>query len=78
MADRPEEGWTLRASARDSVDVGHALTLTDCSGWPAPSFLTGASGVLFCELRIRSGSLLAPMVARWAGNGMGVIFVRTA
>ena len=30
---------------------------------------TGVAGVLFCELRIRSGSLLAPVLAHWAVNG---------
>ena len=39
---------------------------------------TGAAGVLFCELRVRSGSLLAPVLAHWAVNGMGVIFVQLA
>ena len=39
---------------------------------------TGAGGVLFCELRIRSGSLLTPVLAHWAVNGIGVIFVQLA
>jgi membrane protease YdiL (CAAX protease family) len=39
---------------------------------------TTSAGVLFCELRIRSGSLLAPMLAHWAVNGLGVIFVQLA
>ena len=39
---------------------------------------TGVAGVLFCELRVRSGSLLAPVLAHWAVNGMGVIFVQLA
>ncbi|WP_055601278.1 CPBP family intramembrane glutamic endopeptidase [Streptomyces aureus] len=32
---------------------------------------TAASGVLFCELRRRSGSLLAPMGLHWAVNALG-------
>jgi membrane protease YdiL (CAAX protease family) len=36
---------------------------------------TGAAGVLFCELRGRSGSLLAPMLAHWSVNGLGVLFI---
>ena len=35
-----------------------------------------AAGVLFCELRVRSDSLLAPVLAHWAVNGLGVIFVQ--
>ncbi|MEP6561434.1 MAG: CPBP family intramembrane glutamate endopeptidase, partial [Nakamurella sp.] len=36
------------------------------------------AGVLFCELRARSGSLLAPALAHWAVNGLGVIFLQLA
>ncbi|MFB9436320.1 CPBP family intramembrane glutamic endopeptidase [Streptomyces showdoensis] len=32
---------------------------------------TAAAGVLFCELRRRSGSLLAPMGLHWAVNALG-------
>lgn len=39
---------------------------------------TGLAGVLFCELRARSGSLLAPMLLHWAVNGLGEIFVAVA
>ena len=39
---------------------------------------TIAAGVLFGELRARSGSLLAPMVAHWAVNAGGVVFVQMA
>lgn len=39
---------------------------------------TGAAGVLFCELRVRSGSLLTPVLAHWAVNGIGVLFVQFA
>lgn len=35
---------------------------------------TGAAGVVFCELRRRSGSLLAPMLVHWALNGVGFGF----
>jgi membrane protease YdiL (CAAX protease family) len=34
---------------------------------------TGASGVVFCELRRRSGSLLAPAGLHWAVNGLSVL-----
>jgi membrane protease YdiL (CAAX protease family) len=39
---------------------------------------TGAAGVLFCELRVRSDSLLAPILAHWSVNGIGIIFVQLA
>lgn len=34
---------------------------------------TGVAGVLLCELRRRSGSLLAPAGLHWAVNGLGVL-----
>ncbi|MER6779051.1 MULTISPECIES: CPBP family intramembrane glutamic endopeptidase [unclassified Streptomyces] len=34
---------------------------------------TAAAGVLFCELRRRSGSLLAPMGLHWAVNALGYL-----
>jgi membrane protease YdiL (CAAX protease family) len=37
---------------------------------------TGLAGVVLCELRGRSGSLLAPILLHWAVNGFGELFVR--
>ncbi|MFG2748367.1 CPBP family glutamic-type intramembrane protease [Streptomyces xanthophaeus] len=34
---------------------------------------TAAAGVQFCELRRRSGSLLAPMGLHWAVNAFGYL-----
>jgi uncharacterized protein len=34
---------------------------------------TAAAGVVFCELRRRSGSLLAPAGLHWAANGLSVL-----
>jgi membrane protease YdiL (CAAX protease family) len=34
---------------------------------------TGLSGVVFCELRRRSGSILAPAALHWAVNGLSVL-----
>jgi membrane protease YdiL (CAAX protease family) len=34
---------------------------------------TAAAGVLLCELRRRSGSLLASAGLHWATNGIGVL-----
>ncbi len=39
---------------------------------------TGAAGVIFCELRRRSDSLLAPILLHWAVNGVGVVAVLLA
>jgi uncharacterized protein len=37
------------------------------------ALFTAAAGVLLCELRRRSGSLLAPAGLHWAVNGLGVL-----
>ncbi len=39
---------------------------------------TGVAGMLLCELRRRSGSLLAPILLHWAVNGLGVVAVAVA
>jgi membrane protease YdiL (CAAX protease family) len=36
--------------------------------------ITAALGLLLCELRRRSGSLLAAVGGHWAANGLGVLF----
>ncbi len=38
---------------------------------------TALAGVVFCELRRRSGSLLAPAALHWAVNGLGVLISAT-
>ena len=35
--------------------------------------VTGLAGVVLCELRRRTGSLLAPAGAHWAANGLGAL-----
>ncbi|WP_328875977.1 CPBP family intramembrane metalloprotease [Streptomyces sp. NBC_00287] len=42
-------------------------------GVVAAVLFTAAAGVLFCELRRRSGSLLAPMGLHWAVNALGYV-----
>lgn len=37
--------------------------------------VTGLAGVVCCELRDRSGSLLAPVLLHWAINGFGELFL---
>jgi membrane protease YdiL (CAAX protease family) len=39
---------------------------------------TSLAGVVHCWLRLRSGSLLAPMLAHWTVNGLGVIVMLLA
>lgn len=39
---------------------------------------TALAGVLLCELRRRSGSLLAPAGLHWAANGLGVLIAAAA
>jgi membrane protease YdiL (CAAX protease family) len=39
---------------------------------------TFAAGVVLCALRLRSGSLLAPVLAHWAVNGLGIVAVMLA
>jgi membrane protease YdiL (CAAX protease family) len=39
---------------------------------------TFAAGVVLCALRLRSGSLLAPVLAHWAVNGLGIIVAQLA
>jgi membrane protease YdiL (CAAX protease family) len=34
---------------------------------------TALAGVVLCGLRLRSGSLVAPVLAHWTVNGLGVI-----
>lgn len=36
---------------------------------------TSLAGVVLCWLRLRSGSLVAPLLAHWTVNGLGVIVV---
>jgi membrane protease YdiL (CAAX protease family) len=40
--------------------------------------ITGLGGVLLCELRLRTDSLLAPILLHWAVNAGGVLFVLLA
>ena len=39
----------------------------------ATVLFTSLAGVVLCWLRLRSGSLLAPLLAHWTVNGLGVI-----
>jgi uncharacterized protein len=44
----------------------------------ATVLFTSVAGVVLCWLRLRSGSLLAPVLAHWTVNGLGVIVALVA
>lgn len=52
--------------------VGHGLH-GQIAGVLAATLFTGVVGLLFCELRRRSGSLLASAGLHWAANALGVV-----
>jgi membrane protease YdiL (CAAX protease family) len=57
-----------------SLGVGNAGAESGVR-WPAlvgTVVFTGLAGLVFGELRRRSGSLLAPALLHWATNGLGV------
>ena len=58
--------------AAGAAGVGAAATALRVAGTLLVTFV---GGVVLCELRRRSDSLLAPIVAHWAINGVGVLFV---
>jgi membrane protease YdiL (CAAX protease family) len=58
------------AAVGNAVGTGRSAQLVAILGTVA---FTAASGVVFCELRRRSGSLLAPAGLHWATNGLSVL-----
>ena len=58
------------AAIGDTVGTGRSAQLISVVGTVV---FTGLSGVVFCELRRRSGSLLAPAGLHWATNAIGVL-----
>jgi len=65
-------GGSANQAVDEAVGGGPLGVLVRVAG---TMLFTAAAGVVFCELRVRSGSLLAPMLAHWSVNGLGVIFV---
>lgn len=53
--------------------VAPSLPATGFAGIAAVVVVTALLGLLLCEVRRRSGSLLAAMAGHWAANGMGVV-----
>ena len=68
-------GGAANHAADQIVGAGMAGTVLRTLG---TVLFTAAAGVLFCEIRVRSDSLLAPMLAHWSVNGIGTIFVQLA
>jgi len=63
------------AAMADAVGEGLGGTILRLAG---TVLITGLGGILLCELRVRSGSLLAPILLHWAVNAGGVLFVLLA
>jgi uncharacterized protein len=61
---------TDNAAIGDAVGKGQSAQVISVLG---TVLFTGLTGVLFCELRRRSGSLLAPAGLHWATNALGVL-----
>jgi membrane protease YdiL (CAAX protease family) len=62
--------------ATDNQAVGSAVgkgTSGEAISVLGTVLFTGLAGVVFCELRRRSGSLLASIGLHWATNGLGVL-----
>lgn len=71
--------WHVLPSLRLST-VNPAVSAVVGTGWAGALLgvvgavlFTSAAGMVFCELRRRSGSLLAPIGLHWAVNGLGVL-----
>ena len=73
FADSNESVTTVSDGAGSSIGtVGTVGTVI------VTVLLTGLGGVILCELRRRSDSLLAPIGLHWAINGLGVLAVAAA
>ena len=55
------------------VDAQQGFKTVDAGLVLGTVLFTGLAGVVFCELRRRSGSLLASAGLHWATNGLGVL-----
>ncbi|GAA3787263.1 CPBP family intramembrane glutamic endopeptidase [Streptomyces phyllanthi] len=68
----PSRGLTRANAAVGALGTGSALTVA------AAVAGTAVAGVGFCELRRRSGSLVAPAALHWALNGLGYVLAWAA
>jgi membrane protease YdiL (CAAX protease family) len=67
----PSMGLTASSPAIGSA-IGRGRSAQEATVLGTVAF-TAVSGVVFCELRRRSGSVLAPAGLHWAVNGLGVL-----
>ena len=68
-------GGAANEVATGALGGGLAGTLARVGG---TVLVTGVGGAVFCWLRVRSGSLLAPVLLHWALNGLGLLAVQLA
>ncbi|MFL6130344.1 MAG: CPBP family intramembrane glutamic endopeptidase [Mycobacteriales bacterium] len=68
-------GGAANEVATGALGGGPAGTLARVLG---TVLLTTAAGAVFCWLRVRSGSLLAPALLHWTLNGLGLLAVQLA
>jgi membrane protease YdiL (CAAX protease family) len=68
-------GGTANATMASVVGADAAGTVARVV---ATVVFTSLAGVVLCWLRLRSGSLLAPVLAHWTVNGLGVIVALVA
>jgi membrane protease YdiL (CAAX protease family) len=68
-------GGAANAAITDVVGGGAAGTAVRVA---VTVVSTSVAGVVLCWLRLRSGSLLAPVLAHWTVNGLGVIVALVA
>lgn len=75
-AVRPVARTAVAAPGDRQTRLDHGvrrLRVGRLAGGPGGCALHRGAGVLFCELRRRSGSLLAPMGLHWAVNALGYL-----
>jgi membrane protease YdiL (CAAX protease family) len=68
-------GGAANEAATGALGGGPVGTLARVAG---TVLLTAVGGAVFCWLRVRSGSLLAPALLHWALNGLGLLAVQLA
>lgn len=68
-------GGAANEVATGALGSGAAGTLARVAG---TVLVTAVGGAVFCWLRVRSGSLLAPVLLHWALNGLGLLAVQLA
>jgi membrane protease YdiL (CAAX protease family) len=75
LRNRRRAAWAFGFSS-SLFGLWHVLPLLPSSTFPTVASVVGVTalfGLLLCELRRRSGSLLAAAAGHWAANGFGVL-----